>query len=257
MPSGFGAASATPAPCTTMIAATASAPEITDGVNAATAGREGIGSPCGIAPRSETLATPGTPARITTTVGTRSATSDATDATRVLDRTASSRTAPRPAATEGRCIRVGWMTNVERLRQGKASLAGRAGQRRQLSEEDVGTQSGEESQHHRLGDESNITTETQHPTDEHRCAGDQGQPDQGIRTLGVRYRFDGRTRSQGRRARGGDHHHLGAGGQSASHPSDQTRVEALDRAHTGQYAVGHAVGNSSDRARHRQRAGRV
>ena len=107
-----------------MIAATASAPEITDGVNAASAGREGIGSPCGIAPRSETLATPGTPARITTTVGTRSATSDATDATRVLDRTASSRTAPRPAATEGRCIWVGWMTTLSAFVRAKLPWLG-------------------------------------------------------------------------------------------------------------------------------------
>ena len=68
-----------------------------------------------------------------------------------------------PAATEGRFIRVGWRTTLSALVRAKLPWAGRAGQCRQLSEEDVGTQSGEESQHHRLGHESDITTETHHP----------------------------------------------------------------------------------------------
>ncbi len=155
-----------------------------------------------------------------------------------------------PAATEARSIWAGWRTTLSALVMSEVSFAGRAGQCRQLSEEDVGAQSREESQHHRLGHESHITTETHHPRGEDHEAGDQGQPDHGIGTLIVRRGFNGLTRSQRGRARGGDHHHLGAGRQSASHPADHARVETVDRVHPGQCPIGHAVRNRGDRARH-------
>ena len=72
----FGADSATPAPCTSTIAATASAPVSTCSEKADSSGHAGSGTPCGMSPWSSTWAT-SAPVRTHTIVGTASATTRA------------------------------------------------------------------------------------------------------------------------------------------------------------------------------------
>ncbi len=73
-PSSLGADSATPAPCTSTIAATAAAAATSDSENCPRSGSSGSGRPFGIAPLSLTWATLSSPATITTIVGTARAT---------------------------------------------------------------------------------------------------------------------------------------------------------------------------------------
>ena len=68
-PPSFGADWATPAPWTSTIAMTASAPDNVSNEKSLQAGSAGIGRPDGIAPASRTRATLSAPATMTTTVG--------------------------------------------------------------------------------------------------------------------------------------------------------------------------------------------
>jgi hypothetical protein len=61
---------------------------------------------------------------MTMVVGIRRATSDAIDESRVRDSTASSRIAPSPAASDGRCIRDGWMMTFNALVRAKLPSLG-------------------------------------------------------------------------------------------------------------------------------------
>jgi hypothetical protein len=73
-PSGLGADSATPAPCTRMIAAIAAAPAIRSTLSrVGQGGRVMGGNPVGIAPMSSTVRTSSRPARATTAVVTTTA----------------------------------------------------------------------------------------------------------------------------------------------------------------------------------------
>ena len=126
-PSEFGAASATPAPCTRTIAATASAPVTRLNEKSPRSGRCGTGMPRGISPASPTLATLSAPARITTTVGTTSALTMAmrvrASTTKITSEASPVSSEASPVSSEATSMPAGWMTTLTALASGKAPWA--------------------------------------------------------------------------------------------------------------------------------------
>ena len=121
---GFGAASATPAPWTRTIAATARAPVTRLNENSRTSGRWGSGMPRGMPPASPTRATLSAPARAITRVGMTRANSELTTASRVRASRARMASAPSPASSEARSIRLGWVSTLTAFANGNAPWAG-------------------------------------------------------------------------------------------------------------------------------------
>jgi hypothetical protein len=105
-PSGFGAASATPVPWTSTITATAAAPAIRSSEERSDrCGRCGVGIPLGILPESSTRTSP--LALSVSTVGTASATKNATEAIRVRLNTTINNNADTPTAAAVSDISLG------------------------------------------------------------------------------------------------------------------------------------------------------
>ena len=104
----LGAASATPAPCTSTTAATDSAPRMTLGVRSTRCGRTSGGRPVGIVLASDTRSTESAPRTMTATLGRATATSEATIEMRVRPRPTSRRMARMPVIADGTLIRPGW-----------------------------------------------------------------------------------------------------------------------------------------------------
>ncbi len=112
-PPSLGADSATPAPCTITMAATASAPVTRLKEKTPKVGREGTGMPCGIEPMSSTVATLSRPKAMTAAVGMISAMRAPTTASRVRLSRARMAMAARPTNRDASSIRLGcvmtWM----------------------------------------------------------------------------------------------------------------------------------------------------
>ena len=106
-PSSFGAASATPAPWTNTIAATAKAPVTRLNEISPKSGRWGSGMPGGISPASPTRATLAASASATTAVGTTSATGALTTRHGVHDITSKMASAPSPVISDATLILLG------------------------------------------------------------------------------------------------------------------------------------------------------
>ena len=108
-PSGFGAASETPAPWIRAIAAIAKAPLITPTVRSDSRGSTSGGSPLGIAPTSATVATSVSPITATTTVGTTTAISVANSANLVRLSRNITTNADTPTIADAMSMPDGWV----------------------------------------------------------------------------------------------------------------------------------------------------
>ena len=170
--SGFGAASATPAPWTSAIAAIAKRAADHPDVRSDRCGSTSGGNPLGIAPTSATVATlVETPSRATTTVGTTTAISDANSASRVrLSRNITASADHPDDGRRGVDVPPGWVTTYSAFCAATPPSVGDPDQPGELTEDDVDGHAGEETEHHRPGDEPDVAAEVQHPgSDHHRC----------------------------------------------------------------------------------------
>ena len=112
-PSGFGAISATPAPCTSTMAATEAAPISTWIDSALREGKAGSGIPVGISPTSLTWATLSAPTSRTSAVGTIRATSEANSDNGVRETNVRMSSAPRPASKDAGLISLGFVRTFQ------------------------------------------------------------------------------------------------------------------------------------------------
>ena len=159
-PSGLGAASETPAPWTSTITATTSAPVSTSAENSmCSGGRDGSGMPVGIAPTSATVATAGQ------RQGEQARQDEGDDGGVGRDARPGQHDEQdqRRAADEHRCRldAPGMEDDVDGSRERDAAASLGAREVADLTEHDVGGDAREEAEHDRERDEARVATEAE------------------------------------------------------------------------------------------------
>ena len=143
-PPEFGADWATPAPCTSTIAITASAPVNVSTEKSLQDGSAGIGRPDGMVPASRTRATLSAPTAMTTTVGRTSATIALTERIGVRRNTMIKPAAKIPVSNDASSIFPGMDEGIDCFGQVSRTRRWDAEKIRDLTEDDVGRDAGEE-----------------------------------------------------------------------------------------------------------------
>ena len=242
-----GTLSATPAPCTSTIAASAAAPVSRSTENAERGGRPGVGSPDGTSP---TISTPPASSAQTTSEGIPTAASAASARRRspAEEEHEAERAQTRGQRSELDPARV--EDELEGALRGAVALHLGAGQRRQLVEHDQDGDAEEEGLHDRVGDEPREAPEPEDAGGDLEAAGEDEQQRECSRAGLAREAGERFSRGERGGARRRDHHELGPGGETPGDRADHRRVEPLDRVDADEDACGHPVRDARDA--HRQ-----
>ena len=120
---------------------------------------------------------------------------------------------------------------------------------RNLAEDDVHPDAGQEAQHHRVGHEPHEPADSENRAAYEDEAGDDRQQDRRAGTLVGRDRRESRPSGEGGSTRGRDDHQLAAGSEPPGYGTCEAGVETVHGADSREHTSGHAVRDAADRTR--------